>query len=214
MSEQNRIHVLVVDDHAIVRKGIKALLLAAPDLELVGEAASCLEAIRLCDDMHPNVVLMDMVMPGLDGINTIRLIRQNHGNIQIIALTNFDEEELVRGALEAGASGYLLKNISADELARAIRVASTGKSIIAPEATHILLHANNHSALGQDLTQREREVLTLMSKGLTNVQIGEQLQVSPLTIKNHVARILSKLKSATRTQAVSTALEHKIVSFE
>lgn len=215
MTERQPIRVLIVDDHAIVRKGIKTLLLAYSDMELVGEATNGREAIRLCTRIQPDVILMDLVMPGVNGINAIRAIRETSKKVKILALTNFDEEELVRGAVEAGAVGYLLKNISAEELARAIRLVSAGKSIIAPEATQVLFDAMTRPpAPGHDLTERERQVLRLMARGLTNVQIAEQLQISPLTIKNHVAHILTKLGVATRTEAATLSLQHKIVHLD
>lgn len=213
MSDQDTIRVLVIDDHAVVRSGLADFLLAFDDLELAGEAASGQEGIRLCTQVRPDVVLMDLVMPGMDGVAATRAIRQECPHVQVIALTSFREEELVKGALEAGAIGYLLKNVSADELAEAIRAAHAGRPTLAPEATQTLIRlARQPPKPGHDLTDREREVLALMIEGLTNPQIAERLIVSPSTAKFHVSSILSKLGVARRSEAVAVALQHKLVS--
>ena len=155
MAEADRIRVMVVDDHAVVRGGLSAFLLAYDDLELVGEAASGEQAVKMCPQVKPDVVLMDLVMPGMDGAAATRSIRQVCPNIQVIALTSFKEEELVQGALQAGAIGYLLKNVSADELANAIRAAKAGRPTLAPEATQALIHtATRPAGPGHDLTDR------------------------------------------------------------
>jgi NarL family two-component system response regulator LiaR len=213
MIEPDHIRVLIVDDHAMLRRGLVTFLLSFDDLELVGEAANGVEALRLCDQVQPDVVLMDLVMPEMDGSTATRAIRQRHPQVQVIALTSFREEELVQGALEAGAIGYLLKNASADELADAIRAAHAGQPTLAPEAAEALIHAATHlPALGQDLTPREREVLALMVEGLRNAKIAERLTVSPSTVKFHVSRILSKLGVSSRTEAVAMALQHNLVT--
>jgi len=212
MVETKRIRVLLVDDHAVVRSGLGAFLLAFDDLELVGEASGGEEAVRLCPQVRPDVVLMDLVMPGMDGAAATRAIRQRCPHIQVIALTSFKEKELVQGALEAGAIGYLIKNISADELADAIRAAYAGKPTLAPEAAQALIRAATEPpAPGYDLTNREREVLELMVEGLNNVGIAERLVVSRSTVKFHVSSILSKLGVASRTEAVALALQHDLV---
>jgi len=213
MTESNPIRVLLVDDHAVVRSGLGAFLLAYDDLELVGEAASGEEAVRLCERFQPDVVLMDLVMPGMDGATATRLIREHCPQIQVIALTSFKEKELVEGALEAGAIGYLLKNVSAEELANAIRKAHAGKPTLAPEAAQVLIQAARQPpAPGFDLTEREREVLALMVEGLSNPEIAERLVVSPSTVKFHVSNILSKLGVASRTEAVALAVQHHLVT--
>jgi NarL family two-component system response regulator LiaR len=212
MNNQKPIRVILVDDHAVVRSGLSAFLMVYDDLEFVGEASSGEEALRLCKEVRPDVVLMDLVMPGMDGATATQIIRENCPEIQVIALTSFKEQELVQGALKAGAIGYLLKNVSADELASAIRAAYAGKPTLAPEAAHVLIQANQgYPAIGNDLTEREREVLALMVEGLSNPDIADRLVVSRSTVKFHVSSILSKLSASTRTQAVTLALQNKLV---
>ncbi len=210
----NPIRVLIVDDHAVVRSGLSTFLLTCDDMALVGEAANGEEALRLCPRVRPDVVLMDLVMPGMDGATATRLIRQHCPDIQVVVLTSFKDQELVQGALQAGAIGYLLKDISADELANAIRAAYAGKPTLASEAAQALIQAALGPAdrLGADLTEREREVLALMAQGLNNKEIAERLVVSVSTAKFHVSSILSKLHATTRTEAVALALQHKLVS--
>jgi len=213
MTDSDRIRVLIVDDHAMLRRGLVTFLLSFDDLELVGEAADGAEALRLCDQVQPDVVLMDLVMPNMDGSTATRAIRGRYPQVQVIALTSFREEELVQAALEAGAIGYLLKNVPAEELAEAIRAAHAGRPTLAPEAAEALIHAATHPpAPGHDLTPREREVLALMVEGLRNADIAERLTVSRSTVKFHVSRILSKLSVSSRTEAVALALQHNLVT--
>jgi len=212
MAQQDVIRVMIVDDHAVVRGGLSAFLYAADDLELVGEASSGEEAVRMCQRYAPDVVIMDLMMPGMDGAEATRAIREACPNIQVIALTSFREEDLVQRALQAGAIGYLLKNVSADELADAIRKAHQGRPTLAPEAAQALIRAAvQPPPLGHDLTARELEVLSLMCQGLSNPAIAEQIIVTKSTVKFHVSSILSKLQASTRTQAVALALQNRLV---
>jgi len=213
MVEATQIRVLLVDDHAVVRSGLGAFLMAFDDLELVAEAGGGEEAVAMCNRFHPDVVLMDLKMPGMDGAAATRRIREHWPEIQVVALTSFKEEELVEGALQAGAIGYLLKNVSADELAEAIRAAHVGRPTLAPEAAQALIQsARKPQAPGYDLTERELEVLALMVEGLTNPEIAEKLIVSRSTAKFHVSNVLSKLGASGRTEAVSLALKHKLIA--
>lgn len=208
------IRVLLVDDHAMVRRGLATFLKVFGDLELAGEAASGEEALQRCAVMAPlpDVVLMDMVMPGMDGATATRAIRERFPGVQVLALTSFKEEGLVQSALQAGAIGYLLKDVSADELADAIRAARAGRATLSLEATQALVRSmSKPAALGHDLTPREREVLALMIEGHGNNEIAAKLVVSPSTIKSHVSNILSKLGATSRTEAVALAVRHRLV---
>ena len=213
MSTPELIRVMLVDDHAMVRSGLAAFLFAQDDLELVAEASSGEQAVAICREKQPDVVLMDLVMPGMDGATATKKIRERCPEIQVIALTSFKEQDLVEGALKAGAIGYLLKDITADELANAIRAAAAGKPTLSPEAAQVLIQATRTPAdrLGFDLTEREFEVLALMVEGLNNNQIAEKLVISVSTAKFHVSSILSKLHVSSRTEAVSVALQNNLV---
>ena len=206
------IRVMLVDDHAMVRRGLAMFLKAFDDLELAGEAESGEAAIQLCAKVLPDVILMDMVLPAMDGASATRVIRQQFPQVQVIALTSFKEGDLIKNALAAGAIGYLLKDVSADDLVRAIRAAHAGRATLSPEAAQALVQtASQPDAPGLDLTEREREVLGLMIEGLNNTQIAGKLGVSPSTIKSHVSNILSKLRVASRTEAVTLALRNHII---
>lgn len=212
MAESDPIRVMIVDDHAVVRSGLATFLSAYDEFTLVGEASSGEEAVRRCAESRPDVVLMDLVMPHMDGATATREIRHRCPNIQVIVLTSFREEELVQGALQSGAIGYLLKNVRADELAKAIRSAYAGRPTLAPEATQALIHAATAPpAPGHDLTARECEVLSLMVAGLNNPAIAERLVISRSTVKFHVSSILGKLGVESRAKATALAVQHHLV---
>jgi NarL family two-component system response regulator LiaR len=213
MTESGRIRVLVVDDHAVVRSGIEYSLLALDDIELVGSAASGEEALRLSEELLPDVVLMDMMMPGMDGVSATRAVLKRCPEVRIIALTSFQEGSLVQQALRAGAISYLLKDVGMDDLAQAIRSAHAGKATLAPEAAHALAEAAAHPVeIGFDLTDREREVLTLIVEGKSNADIAQELAVSLSTARFHVSTILSKFGATNRAEAAALAVKHGLVS--
>jgi NarL family two-component system response regulator LiaR len=212
ISPSQPIRVMLVDDHTMVRRGLVTFLKVFDDLQLAGEAESGEAAIQLCAEILPDVILMDLVLPAMDGATATRAIRQQFPQVQVIALTSFKEMELIKNALAAGAIGYLLKDVSADELARAIRAAHFGRATLCPEAIQTLVEIENQQpAPAIDLTKREREVLTLMIEGLNNTQIAGRLTVSPSTVKSHVSNILSKLGASSRTEAVTLVLRNRII---
>jgi NarL family two-component system response regulator LiaR len=207
-----RIRVMIVDDHLMVRRGLATLLGTAQDLELVGEAATGAVAVRMCAQIRPDVVLMDLRLPELDGIAATRAIRDAHPDTQVIVLTGSHEDELVSEALRAGAIGYLLKDVGVTGLRDAIRAAMVGRATLAPEATQALVRkATAPARPGEALTEREREVLSLMVKGLSNAQIADQLVLSRSTVNFHVSNVLSKLDVTSRAAAVGVALRHHLV---
>jgi NarL family two-component system response regulator LiaR len=209
ISPAHPIRVMLVDDHTMVRRGLATFLKVFEDLQLVGEAENGEAAIQLCAKVLPDVILMDMSLPGMDGASTTHTIRQQFPQMQIIVLSSFKEGKVIKKALEAGAIGYLLKDVSADDLVRAIRSAHAGRATLSPEAAQALVETSNLPPVpGLDLTKREREVLALMIEGLNNTQIAGRLTVSPSTIKSHVSNILAKLGVASRTEAVTLALRH------
>ena len=213
MSSIKPIRVMIVDDHAVVRTGLSTFLMTTSDMELVGEAANGEQALKLCTQLQPDVVLMDLIMPGMDGATATQQIRTRCPEIQVIALTSFKEEKLVQAALKAGAIGYLLKDVTAEELANAIRAANAGKPTLSPEAAQVLIQATREKEEKHDfhLTSRELEVLGLLVRGLSNNDIALKLVVSSSTAKFHVSSILSKLGATSRTEAVTIAHDHNLV---
>ena len=210
--ETKPIRVLLVDDHSVVRSGLSAMLSAEDDLEQVGEAADGSEAVRMVERIKPDVILMDLLMPGMDGVAATKAIHDRFPETRIIILTSFKEREQVDGALKAGAMSYLLKTVSAAELVSAIRGAMAGQSKLSSEATQVLIQEmRNPSARDYDLTAREKEILKLMVDGLPNSEIANHLGVSASTAKFHVSNVLSKLGVASRTEAVSLALKQKLI---
>ncbi len=213
MNTSQVIQVMLVDDHNVVRSGLATFLRAYDDLELVGEAKNGLEAVNLCRRKKPDVILMDLMMPEMDGIAATRAILAEYPDIKIVAMTSFEEEKLVQGVLAAGAISYLLKNVTSDELANAIRAAYLGRSTLSPEAAKALIQATRPSKQPLvDLTEREREVLHLVVQGQSNQQIADAMVISLATVKAHISNILSKLGVSSRTEAIAYAIKHKLVT--
>ncbi len=213
MSDARPIKLLIVDDHPVVRDGLKAMLLAFDDLCLVGEAGDGNQALVACQQTDPDVILMDMVMPGMDGIAATRNILGRFPEMRIIILSSFVEDSAVQNALQAGAIGYLLKNVAINTLAAAIRSAFAGQPVLSPEATTALIRAKTDPVkLGGDLSPREREVLALIVEGLNNEEIAERLVISTATARHHVSACLSKLGAANRAQAAALAIRFHLVS--
>ncbi len=206
------IKVMVVDDHPIVRDGLKNMLMAFDDLVLVGEAGNGNEALACAKRSRPDVVLMDLYMPMLDGIGAVSLLLEYDPGMRIIILTSLAEDEPVREALEAGAAGYLLKNMAIDDMAEAIRTVHAGKPALSAEATSALIRAKTASKkLGHDLSPRELEVLALLVEGKSNEEIAGELVISTATARHHVSACLQKLGAANRAQAAVLALKHQVV---
>jgi DNA-binding NarL/FixJ family response regulator len=209
------IRVLLVDDHAVVRRGLRGFLELLGDLSVVGEAGNGLEAIEQVDRLLPDVVLMDLIMPELDGLGAIARIKSAHPEVEIVALTSFIEEEKVTTALEAGATGYLLKDADAEEVAGAIRAAHAGEVRLDPAVTRLLAQRMRERKQQpqpvEPLTERELEVLALLGKGYSNKEIATELVITERTARTHVSNILGKLGLASRTQAALYAVEHHLV---
>jgi len=213
MNASHPIRVMLVDDHNVVRSGLATFLKAYDDLELVGEARNGVEAVNLCHRYKPDVILMDLMMPEMDGIAATRAILADYPEIKIVAMTSFEEEELVQGVLAAGAISYLLKNVTSDELAKAIRDAASGRSTLSPEAARVLVQATRPTKQPWlELTEREVQVLNLVVQGQSNRQIADAMFISVATVKAHISNILSKLQVSSRTEAIAYAIKHKIVS--
>ncbi len=210
------IRVLVVDDQPLVRSGFRMILDERPDIELVGEAADGIEAVELAAEVDPDVILMDIRMPNLDGVEATRRLVGTQTSARILVLTTFDLDEYVYAAIDAGASGFLLKDVEPNDLIDAIRVVAAGNSLFAPAATRHLLArfapkgSKEPRSLG-DLTERETETLRLLASGLSNAEIARQLYVSETTVKSHVSAVLRKLKVRDRVQAVIAAYDAGLV---
>jgi NarL family two-component system response regulator LiaR len=212
VTSQPPIRVLIVDDHYIVRQGLEALLGTMSDIEVVGTASDGADGVELCRRHVPDVVLMDLVMPGMSGVEAIRLIKKQNPSVRIIALTSYDSEQLIEQVMSAGAAGYLMKYISGHELSKAIYSVMRDIPVLSPEAARVLIRNNMKlPSPGSDLTDREHEVLQLVVDGLNNEQIARRLIISPYTVKNHVRSILTKLNVDTRTEAAIYAMRHNIV---
>lgn len=205
------IRVLLVDDHAMVRRGLRGFLELLDDIEIVGEAENGREGVELTGTLRPKVVLMDLLMPELDGIEAIEAIKERWPDVEVVALTSFVEEARVTAALEAGASGFILKDADADDVAKAIRAASRGDVHLDPSVAMLLTRRVRARAADRDaaepLTDREREVLALVARGLSNKAIAGELAITERTARTHVSNILGKLNLASRTQAALYAVE-------
>jgi DNA-binding NarL/FixJ family response regulator/class 3 adenylate cyclase len=212
--EEGPIRVLLVDDHAVVRRGLRGFLELLKDFDVVGEAENGREGVAAADRLVPDVILMDLLMPEMGGLEAIGAIKQAHPEIEIVAVTSFIEEEKVTSALEAGASGYLLKDAEAEEVAQAIRAAYNGEVHLDPAVSRLLaqrLRARKDAEPVEPLTTREKEVLSQLAKGASNKEIAYELGITERTARTHVSNILGKLALASRTQAALYAVEHKLV---
>lgn len=206
---ENKIKVLIVDDHEMVRMGLVTYLNTEPDIDILGEASNGKEGIELAEKLQPDVVLMDLVMDGMDGITATKEIKQKFPKIKVIVLTSYIEQDKVFPVIEAGAFSYLLKTSRANEIAQAIREAKKGNSTIEGKVASMMMNKMQKEHLKhEDLTPRELEVLILIGKGLNNKEIGEQLFIGIKTVKTHVSNILSKLEVEDRTQAAIYANKH------
>lgn len=208
---ETRIRVLLVDDHPIVREGLRTLLSDAPGVAVVGEAADGASAVALAMDLHPDVVLMDLVMPTMDGIEATRRIAQVSAGSRVLVLTSFSEDQRVRDAIQAGAAGYLMKDVLKDDLLRAIHSTAQGQPVLHPEAQRLLMRqlaAPPEPPLLYTLTERERDVLRLIAQGHSNKEIAATLHLTEGTVKGYVSIILGKLGVADRTQAALYAVKH------
>lgn len=213
MIDREPIKVMIVDDHPIVRGGLKKMLPVFEDLVLAGEAENGHAALACCQKKLPDVILMDILMPGMNGILTTRAILEKYPQVRIIMLTSFPTDDLIQEALEAGAIGYLLKNAPIDTIADAIRSAYSGQATLAPEVTNALIRIKKGSLkLGSDLSKRELEVLAFIAEGLSNEEIAERLVISPSTARQHVSACILKLGAANRAQAAALAVKHGLVS--
>ena len=207
MNQSPTIKVIIADDHAVLRDGIRYICMTTSDIELVGEAANGEDAIKLCHELQTDVVLIDLMMPGINGVTTTRMIREQCPGVKILVLTSFNTQDLVYQAIEAGANSYILKDASTEEIINTIRLTYHGLSIMSPDVASILAAKKSDFTL----THRQLQVLKLMIQGLNNTQIGKALCISPYTARFHVSEILSKLEVSNRTEAVALAMRQKLV---
>lgn len=212
----DKIRVAVVDDQTLIREGLAALLAMIPDLEVVGQAADGHEALTMVADCAPDVVLMDVRMPGMNGVVATRQVCSDYPDVRVIVLTTFDDDEYVFESLKAGAAGYLLKNADPDHLAEAIRAVHAGDSVLDPTVTQKVIRRATHAQpdepiLTERLTRRERDVLRCVARGMSNAEIAEQLSLAEGTVKNHISHILRKLGARDRAHAVSLANEWSLL---
>lgn len=210
--EKETIRVMIVDDHAVVRQGLNYALQMLEDVVLVAEAGTGEAAVRLCGQVKPDVVLMDVVMPGMDGITAARIIRDRYPEVQVLILTSFQQKEWVQKALRAGVIGYLVKTVLMEELAAAIRAAAKGRPTLSPEVAWILMRQSGYSPeTGEPLTERQQEVLALVAAGKNNNEIADRLIVSPSTVRHHVSEILARLGAANRAEAAALAVRRGLI---
>ena len=211
MNDPEPIKVIVIDDHDMVRRGLAAYFKTYPDITLIGEAGDGREGVEICLELDPDVVLMDLIMPRMGGVEATRQICEKRPDIKVIALTSFQDTNMVQEAIRAGAISYLLKNVDGDNLAAAIRSANAGRGTLSPEVTRELISSESPSNIGDDLTQRELEVLALMVEGLTNPEIAECLTISRATASSHVSHILHKLDVSNRAEAIVLAVRSHLI---
>ena len=214
MTEQHIIRVVLVDDHPMIRTGLRLILSGTDDIVVVGEASNGAEALELVGELQPNVVLMDVMMPELDGISATQQVLQRFPNVHVLALTSFSEGNVVMRALQVGACGCLLKSVEGPELAAAIRAADEGRVVLSDDTTQALVRSVvEPSKPGDDLSERELEVLAMLVEGGSNNQIAARLFISRNTVRHHVHNILIKLGAVNRTEAVALALQHNLVEY-
>ncbi len=209
--DETPIRIVIVDDHEMVRRGLATFLRTSPDLALVGEGANGLEALELCEKLQPDVVLMDLFMPEMDGFAAMQAISTRFPAIRLIALSSASDPDTVTNAMQAGAISYLLKNVTNDKLAAAIRSTCHNERVFSPEVTEALIKAATHVEPQFQLTTRELEVLRLLVEGKNNIEIAQLISLSRSTVKYHVSAIISRLGVSNRSEAIAIALKHNLV---